>query len=92
MCHGSPLCVKLCERIISQFKDNVSQRKIAKNLGISASTVHNIVKSFRESGEISVCKPVSMCSHTRLILVVTIPGPNLKTLDLEAVCCFKFIK
>ena len=26
-------CAKLHERIVSQFKDNVSQRKIAKNLG-----------------------------------------------------------
>ena len=53
---GSPLCAKLCERIVSQFKDNVSQRKIANNLGLSPSTVHNIVKRFRESGEISVRK------------------------------------
>ena len=30
-------------------KDNVSQRKTAKNLGLSPSTVHNIVKIFRES-------------------------------------------
>ena len=56
MGHGSPLCAKLCERIVSQFKDNVSQRKIANNLGLSPSTVHNIVKRFRESGEISVRK------------------------------------
>ena len=56
MGHGSPLCAKLHERIVSQFKDNVSQRKIAKNLGLSPSTVHNIVKRFRESGEISVRK------------------------------------
>ena len=52
---GSPLCAKLRERFVSQFKD-VSQRKIANNLVISPSTVHNIVKRFRESGEISVCK------------------------------------
>ena len=56
MGHGSPLCAKLCERIVSQFKDNVSQCKIAKNLGLSPSTVHNIVKIFRESGEILVRK------------------------------------
>ena len=56
MGRGSPLCAKLRERIVSQFKDNVSQRKIAKNLGLSPSTVHNIVKRFRESGEISVRK------------------------------------
>ena len=56
MGHGSPLCVKLHQRIVSQFKDNVSQRKTAKNLGLSPSTVHNIVKRFRESGEILVHK------------------------------------
>ncbi len=32
------------------------QRQIAKALQISSSTVHNIIKSFRETGEISVCK------------------------------------
>ena len=48
------LCVKLREKIVSQFKDNVSQRKIANNLGLSPSTVYNIVKPFRESGEILV--------------------------------------
>ena len=56
MDRGSPLCAKVRERIVSQFKDNVSQCKIAKNLGLSPSTVHNIVKRFRESGEILVRK------------------------------------
>ena len=53
---GSPLCAKVHERIVSQFKDNVSRRKIARNLGLSPSTVHNLVKRFRESGEFSVHK------------------------------------
>ena len=35
------------EIIVSQFKDNASQCKISKNLGLSPSTVHNIVKRFR---------------------------------------------
>ena len=56
MGRGSPLCAKLHERIVCQFKDNVSHSKIAKNFGLSPSTVHNIVKRFRESGEISVRK------------------------------------
>ena len=30
MGNGSPLCAKLCERIVGQFKDKVSQCKIAK--------------------------------------------------------------
>ena len=56
MSRGSKLCAKLREEIVSQFKDSVSQRKIKKNLGLSQSRVHNIVKRFRESGEISVRK------------------------------------
>ncbi len=38
------------------FKNNVPQRQIAKALHISSSTVHNIIKRFRETGDISVCK------------------------------------
>ncbi len=38
------------------FKNNVPQCKIAKALQISSSTVHNIIKRFRETGEISVRK------------------------------------
>ncbi|KAF0030334.1 hypothetical protein F2P81_017065 [Scophthalmus maximus] len=53
---GSPLCEQLREQIVQQFKNNVSQCTIARNLGISSSTVHNIIKRFRESGEISARK------------------------------------
>ncbi|XP_061654971.1 zinc finger and SCAN domain-containing protein 2-like isoform X1 [Phyllopteryx taeniolatus] len=53
---GSPLCEQVREKIVEQFKDNVPQRTIARNLGISSSTVHNIIKRFRESGEITACK------------------------------------
>ena len=45
-----------CTECFAGPKDNVSQCKIANNLGLSPSTVHNIVKRPRESGEISVCK------------------------------------
>ncbi len=38
------------------FKNNVPQCQIAKALQISSSTVHNIIKRFRETGEISVRK------------------------------------
>src|SRR4029434_234572 len=44
------------EQIIQIFKNNVSQRKIGRNLDILPSTVHNIIKRFKESGGISVCK------------------------------------
>ena len=56
MARGSPLCGQLREKIVEQFKKNVPQRTIARNLGISSSTVHNIIKRFRESGEITACK------------------------------------
>ncbi len=38
------------------FKNNVPQRQIAKAFQISSSTVYNIIKRFRETGEISVRK------------------------------------
>ncbi len=38
------------------FKNNVPQRKIGRDLDISPSTVHNIIKRFKESGGISVSK------------------------------------
>ena len=50
MGRGSPLCAKLRERIVSQFKDNISQHKIENNLGLSPSTFHNNEKIVRESG------------------------------------------
>ena len=44
------------EQIIEMFKNNVSQRKIGRDLDISPSTVHNIIKRLKESGGISVRK------------------------------------
>uniref|UniRef100_A0A9J8DBY7 Tc1-like transposase DDE domain-containing protein n=1 Tax=Cyprinus carpio carpio TaxID=630221 RepID=A0A9J8DBY7_CYPCA len=38
------------------ISEGVSQRKIAKSLKLSSSTVHNIIQRFRESGTISVRK------------------------------------
>ena len=47
----------------------MSQRKTAKNVGLSPSTVQNIVKIFRESGEIWVCKSQGwMSPHFSLFL------------------------
>ncbi len=46
-------CVK---RLWNTLKNNDPQHQIAKALLISSSTVHNIIKSFRETGENSVCK------------------------------------
>ncbi len=50
----SEWCV--CKKIVEYFKNNVPQCQIAKASQISSSTVHNIIKSFRETGEISVRK------------------------------------
>ncbi len=55
MGRGSPICERVSKKIVKYFKNNVPQHQIAKALQIS-STVHNITKSFRETGEISVRK------------------------------------
>ncbi len=55
MGRGSPICERVCKKIMEYFKNNVPQRQIAKALQISSSTVH-IIKRFRETGEISVRK------------------------------------
>ncbi len=56
MGRGSPICERVLKKIVEYFKNNVPQRQIAKALLIASSTVHNIIKRFRETGEISVCK------------------------------------
>ncbi len=52
----SPVYQQIREKIIEMFKNNVPQRKIGRDLDISPSTVHNIIKRFKESGGISVRK------------------------------------
>ncbi|KAK3523614.1 hypothetical protein QTP70_002749 [Hemibagrus guttatus] len=56
MGRGSPIPPMLRRKIVEQYQKGVSQRKIAKSLKISSSTVHNIIQRFRESGTISVRK------------------------------------
>ncbi len=56
MGRGSPICERVHKKIVEYFKNNVPQRQIAKALQISSSTVHNIIKKFRETAEISVRK------------------------------------
>ncbi len=56
MGRGSPICERVRKKIVEYFKNNVPQHQIAKALQISSSTVHNIIKRFRETGEICVCK------------------------------------
>ncbi len=56
MGRGSPICERVHKKIVEYFKNNVPQHPIAKALQISSFTVHNIIKRFRETGEISVLK------------------------------------
>ncbi len=56
MGRDSPICERVHKNIVEYFTNNVPQRQIAKALQISSSTVHNIIKIFRETGEISVRK------------------------------------
>ncbi len=51
-----PICESVHKKIVEFFKNSVPQHQIAKTLQISSSTLHNIIKSFREIGEISVRK------------------------------------
>ncbi len=53
MGRGSPICERVRKKIVEYFKNNVPQRQIAKALQISSSTVHNIIKRFRETGAMS---------------------------------------
>ncbi len=39
-----------------EYLKNVPQRQITKTLQIASSTVHNVYKRFKETGEISVLK------------------------------------
>lgn len=50
---GQGLAQKIC---VQRLENNVSFCKIATNQGISSFTLHNVIKRFRESGEISVLK------------------------------------
>ncbi len=56
MGRGSPTCERVRKKIVEYFKNNFPQRQIAKALQISSSTVHNIIKRFTETGDISVRK------------------------------------
>ena len=56
MGRGSPLSDQIRELIVEQFKNYIPQWANARNLGISSSTVRNIVKRFRESWEITAHK------------------------------------
>ncbi|KAK3529727.1 hypothetical protein QTP86_000816 [Hemibagrus guttatus] len=56
MGRGSPIPPMLRPKIVEQYQKGVSQRKIAKSLKLSSSTVHNIIQRLRESGTISVRK------------------------------------
>ncbi len=56
MGRGSPICEGVRKKIVEYFKNNVPQCQIPKALQISSSTVHNIIKRFKDTGEISVRK------------------------------------
>ncbi len=56
MGRGSPICERVRKKIVDYFKNNVPQRQLQRLCKFSSSTVHNIIKRFRETGEISVHK------------------------------------
>ncbi len=56
MGRGSSICERVRKKILEYFRNIVPQCQIVKPLPISSSTVHNIIKRFRETGQISVRK------------------------------------
>ncbi len=56
MGRGSPICERVRKKIMEYHKNNIPLCQIVTDLQISSSTVHNIIKRFRETGEISVRK------------------------------------
>ncbi len=52
----SPICERVRKKIVENFRNNVPQCQITKYLQIASYTVHNIIKRFRETEEISVRK------------------------------------
>lgn len=46
----------ICKKVIEMFKDNVPQRKTGRDLEISLSTGHKIIKRFKECGGFLVRK------------------------------------
>ncbi len=53
----SPICERVRKKFVEYIKNSVPQRQITMALQISGSTVHNINKRCRETGEISVSNP-----------------------------------
>ncbi len=45
-----PICNSVRKIIVKYFKNNILQHQIATSLQISSSTVHEIIKRFRETG------------------------------------------
>ncbi len=80
MGRGLPVCQQIREKIIEMFKNNVPQRKIGRDLDISPSTVHNIIKRFKEFGSVASCK----LSHVSVQRRESV-GPGLQPLRLGSV-------
>ncbi len=53
MGRGSPVCQQIREKIIEMFKKQCSSKKIGRDLDMSPSTVHNIIKDSRNLEEFS---------------------------------------
>ncbi len=51
---GSPICERVCNKIVEHFKNNIPQHQTAKALQISSSTVHKSSKD-SENLEKSLC-------------------------------------
>lgn len=75
---GSPNCKKMCLQIVEEIQNNVPPCKTVK-FDISSSTVHNMIKRFKEYGEIYIHKLQSQRSIMDTSNLQASGGTALKT-------------
>lgn len=56
MPRGKPVSQELRQRIVEKLKNNMSERTISCQLDLSKSTVHYIIKKFKETGRMTAGK------------------------------------
>ncbi len=78
MGRGSPICERVHKKMWNTLKTIFLNVKLQKALQISSSTVHNIIKRFRETREISVRKG----QGRRPLLMPMVFGPSDDTASL----------
>ncbi len=80
---GSPICERVCNKIVEHFKNNIPQHQTAKALQISSSTVHKSSKD-SENLEKSLCRCQLKLYHSKMKPYVNMVQKRLRVLWVEA--------